>query len=199
MAKYVHIKKYIKQSSQTHQKHITTHQILKHIKLYIKSTCAHQTGTSNILMCFWCALMCTSNFLLCFWCALMCTSKFQNLSIRMSQSTSNEFDVVHQMYSTSKVHHRCTSFGTSNAQQKSTTKDACTSCIIWCTIWCTLMCKLQVFTGVNVHWGVRRCAPLGALRAPYIQKTSSRGRGVYRIRGVYRTRGVYRARRACLT
>ena len=52
MAKYVHIKKYIKKSSQTHQKHITTHQILKHIKLYIKSTCAHQTGTSNILMCF---------------------------------------------------------------------------------------------------------------------------------------------------
>ena len=154
MAEYAHITKYIKKSSQTHQKHITTHQTLNHIKMYIKSTCAHQNSTSNILMYFWCALMCTSNILMCFWCVLMCTSNLRNLSTRMSQSTSNEFDVVHQMYSTSKVHHRCTSFGTSNAQQKSTTKDACTSCIIWCAIWCTLMCKLQVFTGVNVHWGV---------------------------------------------
>ena len=147
VAKYKHIKEDIKKSIQTHQKHIKAHQIPKHIKLYIKSAWAHQSSTSNMLMCVWCVLMCTSNLLMCFWCVLMCTSNLRNLSIRICQSTSNEFDVVHQMYSTSKVHHRCTSFGTSNAQQKSTTNDACTLCIIWFTIWCTLMCKLQMFTG----------------------------------------------------
>ena len=63
------ITKYIKKSSQTHQKHITTHQTLNHTKLYIKKNV--RTSKQHI-KCFDVLLMCFDVHIKYFDVLLMC-------------------------------------------------------------------------------------------------------------------------------
>ena len=168
------MKTHIKKSCRTHQKYIKAHQMVEHIKKHIKTTCPHQTVHQICLMCFWFAFDEHIKIFVVLWCALMCTSNSQNPWCTIPQSTSNEFDVVHQMCSTSKAHHRCTPPGTSSAHQRAQQSSGCSGCRIWCTIWCRIWCSWCELPGGPANGALGAFGPhtrlrrVGAFGAPFL-------------------------------